>query len=549
MPDMPEHFSPPFRDSAFARLAGLTAPEVLILGGGVNGVAALRDLALNGVSAVLLERGDFCAGASSASTRMAHGGLRYLEGREFGLVAESARERNLLLRHAPHLVRPLEIVVPLNAILRGILGAALRFSGLSQTSGTMSLLALKVGLVAYERFGAVGRVLPGHSVTLQRAHFPAALRRGTRAVVRYFDGQIDNPEGLIFEMLTEAVAAHPAVVAVNHTNWSLRPDGAVEVAAPDGPLLLRPKVIVNATGAWIDVVNARLGLQTRHVRGVKGAHLVLDHPELHARMAGRAFYFEDARGRMVICLPLAETILMGTTEIETPSPDDSAVTETEICYLLAALSGLFDDISVSRAHLVSVTTGIRPLQNRGGSANRAARDHALAEDHLPDGRTVLSLVGGKWTTFRSFAELSTDRVLGLLGRTRQISTRARDYPGAGARGTDLLTRRYGRFAAEIAEFCAGFADRPLIGAPTYTAGEIRWLIRHRAARHLEDLVLRRTQLALAARLHRSTLEDMAGLLADELGKDAAWQAAELARALADPRIYALRQPPEESIHA
>lgn len=225
------------------------------------GVAVLRDLALNGGSAVLPDRGDFCAGASSASTPMAHGGLRYPEGREFRLVAEAARERNLMLRHAAHLVRPLEIVVPLNGILRGLFGAALRFVGLSQKSGEMCLVALK-------------------------------------------------------------------------------------------------------------------------------AHLVLHHPALHAPMAGWAFYFDDGRGRRVICLPLAETILKGATEVETASTENGAVAEAQVSYSLAAISGLFGDIRMSKAHLVSVTTGIRPLQNAGGSANHAARDHALHEHRLPQGGLI-----------------------------------------------------------------------------------------------------------------------------------------------------------------
>lgn len=531
---------PTFRSRAQNGLAQNTAPDVLILGGGVNGVAALRDLALNGVSAVLLERGDFCGGASSASTRMAHGGLRYLEGREFRLVAEAARERNLLLRHAPHIVRPLEIVVPLDGVVKGLFGAALRFAGLSRRAVPMCLVALKAGLMIYERFGAVERVLPQHSAATDPARFPPGLRHGTRAVVRYFDGRIDNPEGLIFEMLEEAMAAHPQVTALNHAGWRLRPDGAVEVETGAGAVTLRPKVILNATGAWIDAVNAELGLTTRHVRGVKGAHLVLNHPELLARMAGRAFYFDDGRGRMVICLPLAETVLMGTTEIEVTSADDRVVAEAEVAYLLAALSRLFDDITVSEADVVAVTTGIRPLQNAGGSATAAARDHALVEDRLRSGLPVLSLVGGKWTTFRAFAELATDAALAHLGKKRRLSTRDRDYPGAGAKGTDRLTRRYGALGERVAAFCATAPDRPLRGAQDYTRLEVIWLIRARAALTLEDLVLRRTLLAQRADLRRETLADMAAILAEELGQGPAWVAAQLAAAEADPRLLARR---------
>ena len=146
------------RAHAWAKLAALSAPQVVIIGGGVNGVGTLRDLALNGVSAVLLETGDFCAGASGASSRMAHGGLRYLEGREFRLVAEAARERNLLLQDAPHLVKPLEIIVPMAELISGLPLAVLRFLGLSSRPGPLSLAALAGALVLYERFGAVRRV-------------------------------------------------------------------------------------------------------------------------------------------------------------------------------------------------------------------------------------------------------------------------------------------------------------------------------------------------------------------------------------------------------
>lgn len=542
--DLTPALAPDLRHDALRRLARMPEPQVVILGGGVNGVATLRDLALNGVSAVLLDEGDFCAGASSASSRMAHGGLRYLEGREFRLVAEAARERNLLLRHAPHLVRPLPIVVPVAGLARGLIRTALRFAGLTQKSGPMSLVALKAGLMLYERFGAVERVLPAHEATRQKARFPKGLAASTRAVVRYYDGQIDNPEALVFEMLAEAVAA-PDVVALNHARWRLGPDGAM--CLPGG-IRLRPRLIVNATGAWIDQVNARLGLTTGHVRGVKGAHLVLRHPALLARMAGAAHYFDDGRGRMVICLPLAETILMGTTEIEA-APGDRRVAEEEVDYLLGALSRLFQDIAVSRAHLVAVTTGLRPLQAGGGSATRAARDHALVQDRLPDGRSVLSLVGGKWTTFRSFAEMATDQSLALLGERRRVSTRDRRYPGAegdgagpggGAGQGTTLTRRYGRLGEEIARFCAAGPDRGIVAAPGYSLREVLWLIRARGAVTLEDLVLRRTQLTLRAELRWETLVDLAGIMALDLGHDADWVAAELARAKADPRIFALR---------
>ena len=545
---------PDARDAAFDRLARLGAADVLILGGGVNGAGTLRDLALNGVSAVLIDSGDFCGGASSASSRMAHGGLRYLEGREFRLVAEAAHERNLLLRQAPHLVHPLEIVVPLRTLTGGFFRAVLRFLGLSRQAGPLSLAALEGALVLYEIFGRLDRTLPRFRTLLRRRRFPAGLARETRAVVSYYDGQILNPEGLVFEILADATRAGDAA-ALNHMDWTVLPDGAFELRDRETgrSAIVRPKVVINAAGAWIDAVNGRLGLETAYVRGVKGAHLVIRNERLRARMAGRAFYFDDGSGRMVICLPVGETILIGTTEVETRNPDDREVAGDEIGYLLRALGGLFEDIPLGPEDVAAVTTGIRPLQAGGGAnATQAARDHAMAENRMPGaaGAPVLSLIGGKWTTFRSFAEHAADRALALLEKPRHVSTRSLSYPGAKpvppnalAQETGLdeararaLLARYGGVAREVALHCAAGPDRPVEGAPELSLREVEWLIRCRAARTLEDLLLRRTRLVYSGRLAAETVRDLGAILAGTLGRDAEWRAAEIGRALADPRI-------------
>lgn len=542
--------APSARQRAWNRIADMPRPDVLILGGGVNGVGLLRDLALNGLSAVLLETGDFCGAASGASSRMAHGGLRYLEGREFRLVAEAARERNLLLHNAPHLVKPLEIVVPLTALMRGLPSAGLRFMGLSKRPGPMSLIALNAGLFLYERFGAVRKALPDHRTILRRAGFPKGISKDTRAIVSYFDGQILGPEALVMEMLDDA-ARTPGVAAINHVGWTAAPDGSVTVTDPltGQAATLRPRVVVNATGSAIDRVNAALGLTTRLVRGVKGAHLVLDHPALFERMAGRAYYFDDGRGRMVICLPVGRMILMGTTEIETADPADHAVDETEIDYLLASLNRLFSDIRVGRGDLVAVTSGIRPLQAGDGNATQAARDHALIEGDW-QGRLLLSLVGGKWTTFRSFAEQAADKVLAALGRTRSASTSDRDYPGATlpdaaalAAATGLSTARiaaliarYGAFATEVAQYCAAGPDMPLASVGDMSRREIGWLVHHRMALSVEDLILRRSGLVMAGQVTPQVIAEIADCMAQALDRDTPWQQAQIESASRDPRI-------------
>ncbi|MEC5318717.1 glycerol-3-phosphate dehydrogenase/oxidase [Brenneria populi subsp. brevivirga] len=542
--------SQPVRRHAWEALKANPAPDVLIIGGGVNGVGLLRDLSLNGVAATLIDSGDFCNGASSASSRMAHGGLRYLEGREFDLVRESARERNMLLHDAGHLVKPLEMVVPVMHWMKGLPKTALRFFGLSRQPGPLSFVALKSGLLVYERFGAIRRALPHHKVAVRRSTFPPGTPRAVRAVISYYDGQLTGPEALILEMLEAAIKVE-GVTAVNHLEWRYRAPGQFVITDPVSreTATLRPRVIINAAGAAIDRVNGLLGRPSQLVRGVKGAHLVLRHPELHRRMAGRAFYFDDGRGRMVISLPVEEVVLIGTTEVETRDPHDHGVADDEIAYLLSALNKLFDDIRVTSDHIVAVTSGIRPLQAGGGSATQAARDHALIEDSV-DALPLISLVGGKWTTFRSFAELAADKALGHLGKTRAASTLDRPYPGAGAIDAAQLAQRsglsaarieqlyarYGTLAEPIALFCAQGDDAAINDAPDYSQREILWLTGNRMALSLEDMVLRRTNLVMTGRLSTAALDHIASVMADALGHDNAWAAAQSRSCAADPRI-------------
>lgn len=548
--------TPPLRETSRSRLGGLGGAEVLILGGGVNGVATLRELALNGVSCVLLDVGDFARGASGASSRMAHGGLRYLEGREFRLVAESARERNRLIADANHLVRPLEITVPVEHLVSGIVGSVTRFLGLSRRGGPLSLAALEGALRLYEAYGRREHPLPRHRTVLRRDRFPAGLSSRTRAVVSYCDGQITQPEGLMFEMISEAMEQGAHVAALNHATWKYR-DGRFVIGDRfgEGSWPLAPRIVVNATGAWIDRVNAEMGGGTRYLRGVKGAHLVLDNPALHARMDGRAFYFDDGTGRMIITLPVGDNVLAGTTEVETQDPDDRDIAGGEVDYLLRAMDGLFSDIAVTRDQVVSMTTGIRPLRRGDGSVTSAARDHALEEDRFAGlDAPVLSLVGGKWTTFRAFGEETATRALAMLGRERTVSTANRSYPGAAPCSSaqlvhetgiapalaDRLLARYGALARAVAGSCVGDGAMPLAGAAQYCRGEVVWAIRARGARRIEDIVLRRSRLTFGQGLREETLADVARILEVETTRPAAEIALEVEAARTDPRLSGLR---------
>lgn len=527
----------------------LTAPDVLILGGGVNGIAVLRELALNGVSAVLLEEGDFVGGASGVSTRMAHGGLRYLENREFALVKEAVRERNLLLKNAPHMVSPQEFILPVRQRFRGYVGGALSFLGLSKGRISPNYLALKSALILYEFFGRVNRSLPRHRTSLTRRGLPRNIDATFKGYVAYFDGKIENPEGLIFEMLEEALDASEKTAALNYCKLTMGQNGTF--TAKDGIsgalFHMQPKLIINATGAWLDVTNAKLGLNTSYVSAVKGAQLIVHHPELKKRLGDRAFYYADPDNRLVICNPLSETILMGTTEIVVDDPSGLQVETKERQYLLKALSGLFDDIEVTEDNIVSVITGARPLRNApDGDAYNAKREHAVLADKTPNGTPILSMVGGKWTTFRPFAEEATEQALAYLQHTKTVYTKDRVYRGtplpetprpepADARARRLF-KRYGAVWQEVAAFCNAGQDSLLEHASTYSEREIVWLIEKRGAVYLDDLILRRTQIALDANVTDAALLEIALILAEASGKDKGWAEAETSRCKAMPAI-------------
>lgn len=550
------------REESLTRLASGEGFDVLILGGGVNGVAVLRELALNGVSALLIDSGDFCRGATGASSRMAHGGLRYLENREFKLVAESARERNRLLNHAAHFTHPLEVAVPLSTFLRGLPGSILRFLGFDWKGSTFSTAGLKIALTLYEYLGREGRALPRHKTILAREKFPRKLARRYKAVVSYFDARIRNPEALVLEMIEEALTAEPRSAALNHAGWRYDGGGAFTITVGDTGLSrsVRPKLVVNAAGAWVDEVNAALGCSTRYIRAVKGAHLLIRNDALFERMANRAFYFDDGTGRMVIAYPLDHTVLLGTTEITVSDPSDDTIAAQEISYLTRSISSLFDDIEIGPEDIVFMTTGIRPLQAGGSAdANRANRDHRLAEDRIEGGIPLLSLIGGKWTTFRAFGEQAANQIFRHFNVTRKTGTAGRDYPGAIGFPRDEMSlvrarqslaarfnitteraaslhSRYGAIAERVAAFCAETPDQPLANLPSFTRNEIVWLIDERAAVHLDDLIFRRTQIALDGECTPSLVEELGHLLANERAQPTDWAESEIARVLNNPAL-------------
>lgn len=549
---MPSPSSPAVRATVEA-LRARPECEVLIIGAGINGIATFRDLALNGVDVVLVDRDDYVAGASSGSSHMIHGGIRYLENGEFRLVQESVHERNALLRLAPHYVRPLPTTIPIFSTFSSLLSAPLRFMGV-KTRGKKErgALIIKVGLTIYDLFSRDGGRVPRHQfrgARASRALLPA-LRRDVKWTATYYDASMHDPERLALDVLMDGVAAGDHARASNYVEAAgMDPDGAVLLrdAITGEEFAMRARVVVNASGPWTDLTNAALGETSQFMGGTKGSHIVVDHPELLAACHGREIFFEFTDGRIVLIYPLKGRVLIGTTDIAHDMAEPIRCTEAEVDYFIDVVKYVFPSIPVDRSHIVFRFSGVRPLPRQDAASNaQISRDYRV-EEGSRFGVPVLSLVGGKWTTFRALGEQLGGRVLTLLGGTRTVSTDGRLIGGAvgypttpesrtawlaahgetvGAERAAELLERYGTSAEAIIRRIAAGQDAPLAAAPEYSRAEIAHLVETEQVVRLVDVVLRRTSLAFRGLVTDALLTELADLIGDALGWDAARRAQE-----------------------
>ena len=542
--------------------------DVLIVGGGINGLATFRDLAMQGVDVALVERGDFVSGASAASSHMIHGGIRYLENGEFRLVHEAVTERNGLLQIAPHYVRPLQTTIPIYSTFSGILSAPLRFlrhgGGKPRERGAA---LIKIGLVIYDSFsrggGLLGRgTVPRHTFHGRRRSLEELpdLNPRVKYTATYWDASLHDPERLALDVLRDGVASGGDRARVsNYTSAVSAKDGKVVLRDEQGDEFpFTASVIVNASGPWTDQTNLALGGPTRYMGGTKGSHIVLEHEELLAATGGRELFFEHSDGRIVLIYPLKGRVLVGTTDLEHDMADPIVCTEEEVDYFFDLIGHVFPRIRVDRSQIVYRFAGVRPLPGHGDLApGFVSRDYRIEAARLetagdaPAGPTVLSLVGGKWTTFRASAAHLTDRVLDVLAVPRRRSTKGVAIGGGAgfpqterarrqwlaaydeslglARAATLLDR-YGTVAATVIA-SLGDDDRALDTLPDYSTGELRHLVRTEHVVHLDDLLQRRTSIAFTGRVTAESAAEIAAAVAPVLGWDADVRAAEVERAL------------------
>jgi glycerol-3-phosphate dehydrogenase len=470
--------------------------DIAIVGGGINGVAMARQCAAAGQRTFLAEQNDFASGTTSRSTRIIHGGLRYLEHGEIGLVRESLRERERLLRTRPHLVRPMRFLLALPA-------------------GRRSALEVRFGLWLYRRFTHTrGAARPGDDI----AQLERALDHGERwSVFDYDDAQCEFPERLVAEWLGEALA--DGAEARNYTQTL-----QIEVANGrvrglrlrdrlDGTeYRIEAKWVINASGPWADAVARRAGI--RHVRmvgGVRGSHLVLP------RFPGApqsAVYTEALDGRPIFVIPWNGELLIGTTEVDdTGDPGRTQPSESEIDYLLASAQRLFPAAARVRDEIRYAMAGVRPLPFSPGNRLAAITRRHLLHDHSDDGAAgMISVIGGKLTTAAAVAR-ECARKVGIEPVEPQFDAMVRDgemepavnacLDEAGGQVTTEMARAavgwFGRAGMDIVRSAARDArfSSPICDGSAHMVAEAVHALSYECAVTLGDVLLRRVPVALA----------------------------------------------------
>jgi glycerol-3-phosphate dehydrogenase len=392
--------------------------HVIIIGAGINGAGIARDASMRGLKVLLLDKSDAGSGTTSASTRLIHGGLRYLEHFEFGLVRESLREREILLRIAPHLVKPLPIAIPI------------------YKHSKRGRVTIRAGMIAYDLLSA-GKSLPRHrmlsrSETLKQ--YPGLNPRGLLGSALYFDAQVEFPERLVLENVL-AAREHGTEVFTYAPVTNLIVEGnlvsGVEFVGEGGQShFARADVVINAAGPWVDRVLERAPLESpRLIGGTKGSHIVVP---VFPGAPQNAIYLEARSDRRpFFIIPWNGNFLIGTTDVRfEDDPDEVRCELWEIDYLLAETNRAFPSAQLTREQILFTYSGVRPLPRTDDKEEQSITRRHFIREH-PQAKNLLSIVGGKLTTYRSLAEECVDLIFRKIGRQSPPCTTAETVlPGA-----------------------------------------------------------------------------------------------------------------------
>jgi glycerol-3-phosphate dehydrogenase len=475
--------------------------DIAIIGGGVNGCGIARDAAGRGLSVLLVEQNDLASGTSAASTKLIHGGLRYLEHYEFRLVRESLKEREVIWGMAPHIVWPLRFVLP-------------------HHSGLRPAFIIRLGLFLYDHLG--GRKLLPPTKTLDLRTDPAGkpLKSEFRRGFEYSDCWVQDARLVVLNAMDAAARGAEIRVRTEMTSarrmgdhWELtiadRLSGREETKSA--------RILVNSAGPWVaEVLSNRLGRNTKaQVRLVKGSHIVVPRLVTH----DRAYIFQNADGRIIFAIPYERDFtLIGTTDVEfSGDPNRVEIDSSEISYLCAAASEYFAE-AIEASDVVWTYSGVRPLYDDGGEAAQAVtRDFVLELDTAGPDAPLLSVFGGKITTYRHLAEEALKKLKPWLDKAKPEWTRGAtlpggefpvtgfdafaatliaDYPGLPKSTLHRLARSYGTRARQIVEGCKAEVDLGARFGADLFEREVAYLVEHEWARTADDILWRRSKLGL-----------------------------------------------------
>ncbi len=532
--------------------------DVLIVGAGINGIGTFRDLALNNVKVLIVDRGDFCSGASTTSSHMAHGGIRYLENGEFRLVHEAVQERNRMIENAPHVVKPLPTTIPIFKFWSGLLNAPLKFLNLLDRPAERGAFVIKFGLIMYDSFTRKQKTVPTHQFygREESLRMHPMVNPKIKYTARYYDGQILSPERYCVDLVTDALAEGPHAKALNYVSFVHAEPGKVTLRdeISEEEFIVEPKILINAAGPWIDPVNKAMGIEKKYIGGTKGSHLVVDNPELRKAIGTDEFFFENKDGRIVLLFPFYDKVIVGTSDLPIDDPDSARCTPEEEQYFIDLVARVFPSIPIKREQIVFRFSGVRPLEfSHAKTAGQITRDHSIKEDFVGQ-LPILSLVGGKWTSYRAFSAQVTDQCLDFLKLKRKKNTESigigggKDYPkteidkentllfvaektGLSKEDVAPLFERYGTRCLLVAKEVASEGKHSLKSLPDWKVGEVNFLIDSEMPVHVEDLLLRRSTIGWLGEVNQSVVEEMADLFAKKLNWNAAVKKKEIERTI------------------
>ena len=471
--------------------------DLLIVGGGINGTGVARDAAGRGLKVLLCEQDDLASHTSSASTKLIHGGLRYLEEFHFSLVRKALQEREVLLGAAPHIMRPLQFIMPHAAHLR-------------------PAWMIRAGLLLYDHLAARARLAASASVDLRTHIAGEPLKAGYRRGFLYSDGQTDDARLVVLNALD--ARSRGATILTRTRCERLSPRGALWSATLGGgrePRVIEARAVVNATGPWVGrfLAEATPVRASRQVRLVKGSHIVV--PRLFAHRF--AYIFQNEDRRIVFAIPYEHDFtLLGTTDVDyRADPAAVAIDAGEVSYLCTLANRYFRQ-QLSPANVVWSYSGVRPLlADESTDPMRVTRDYALELDRQP--LPLLSVFGGKITTYRRLAEDAVNRLTAALGvRARPwtagaklpggvlpqgslavfLRTLERRYPWLPARMRRRYAHAYGTRLERLLGTAGTLADLGSELLPQLYEREVEYLCREEFARTAQDILWRRTKLGL-----------------------------------------------------